>query len=70
MDSSRGVDAICAAESWNRISIRDSTNCQSREQIEKINGFIDFLTNILSFSTEKCLSSAHNAKMGPILKNY
>ena len=38
IDSARGVDAICAAGSWNRFSIRDSVNCQSREQIAKING--------------------------------
>ena len=54
MDSSRGVDAICAAGSWNRISIRDSVNCQSREQNEKINGSIDFLTNIHWFPAKKC----------------
>ena len=34
-------------------------NCQSREQTEKINGSIDFLTNILSFSTKKCLQPSY-----------
>ena len=55
IDRSRKVDAICAAGSWERISIRDYVNCQSREQTAKINGSIDFLTNIPSFSAEKCL---------------
>ena len=54
IDRSRSVDAICAAQSYQRISIRDSVNCQSREQTEKINASIDFLTNILRFSTRKC----------------
>ena len=64
IDSARGVDAICAAGSWNRFSIRDSVNCQSREQIEKINGSIGFLTNILTFSTKKCLQAAGQAVLG------
>ena len=68
IDSARGVDAICGAGSWNRISIRDSVNCQSREQIEKINGSIDFLTNILSFSTKKCLQNQW--KSWKIIKNH
>ena len=59
IDRSRRVDAICAAQSCKRISIRDSVNCQSREQNEKINGSIDFLTNILSFSTKKCLQPSY-----------
>ena len=42
IDRSRSVDAICAAQSYQRISIRDSVNCQSCEQNEKINGSIDF----------------------------
>ena len=48
IDSARGVDAICAAGSWNRFSIRDSVNCQSREQIEKINGSIMGIFGIFS----------------------
>ena len=58
IDRARSVDAICAAQSCKRISIRDSVNCQSHEQNEKINESIDFLTNILSFSTKKCLQVA------------
>ena len=41
IDRSRRVDAICAAGSWKRFSIRDSVNCQSREQNEKINHSMD-----------------------------
>ena len=38
IDRSRSVDAICAAQSCKRISIRDSVNCQSHEQNEKTMG--------------------------------
>ena len=55
IDRSRRVDAICAAQSWKRISIRDSVNCQSREQNQKNQWVHWFLTNILSFSTKICL---------------
>ena len=55
INRARSVDAISVAQSYERISIRDSVNCQSHEQNEKITGSIDCLTNILSFSTKKCL---------------
>ena len=54
INRSRRVDAICAARSWKRLSIHDSVNCQSLEQNEKINGSIDFLSNILLCPPRKC----------------
>ena len=45
-------------------------NCQSREQNEKINWSIDFLINILSFSTKKCLQPAQPSYFGCPKINY
>ena len=70
IDRSRNVDAICAAQSCKRISIRDSLNRQSHQQTEKINESIDFLSNILSFSTKKCLHTPKYMLLGQNLRNY
>ena len=70
IDRSRRVDGICAAGSWERISIRDSVNCQNREQTEEIKASIGFLTNILSFSTKKCLQPAQPSYFGCPKINY
>ena len=59
IDRSRRVDAICAAQSWKRISIRDSVNCQSRGQNQKNHWIHWFLTNILWFSTKRCLQPSY-----------
>ena len=59
IDAARSVDAISAAQSCKRISIRDSVNRQSREQNEKNQWVHWFLTNILSFSTKKCLQPSY-----------
>ena len=59
IDRSRSVDAICAAQSCKRISIRDSVNCQSREQNQK-----DQRSNWFSVQYPKLF----NQKMSPDTK--